>query len=117
LLGYDAVALVVNNASPAQCLSLDQLGTLLSPGAVDVKNWSAVDASFGDVAIEALYILPDNEQRPPRFLLDRLLAGDGLRADLQAVETAAAMSDKINVERNATRHHAAARLDRRAHAC
>jgi len=101
LLGYDAVALVVNNASPAQCLSLDQLGTLLSPGAVDVKNWSAVDASFGDVAIEALYILPDNEQRPPRFLLDRLLAGDGLRADLQAVETAAAMSDKINVERNA----------------
>jgi phosphate transport system substrate-binding protein len=101
LLGYDAVALVVNNASPAQCLSLDQLGTLLSPGAVDVKNWSAVDASFGDVPIETLYILPDNEQRPPRFLLDRLLAGDGLRADLQVIETATAMSDRINVERNA----------------
>ncbi|MCS6872000.1 MAG: substrate-binding domain-containing protein [Anaerolineae bacterium] len=101
LLGYDAVALVVNNASPAQCLSVDQLNTLLSPSAVDVKNWSAVDATLGDVPIEALYILPDNEQRPPRFLLDRLLAGDGLRPDLQVVETASAMSDKLNVERNA----------------
>ncbi|MFQ3537150.1 MAG: substrate-binding domain-containing protein, partial [Aggregatilineales bacterium] len=101
LLGYDAVALVVNNASPAQCLSVDQLNALLSPGAAEVKNWSAVDASLGDVPIEAIYSLPDNEQRPPRFLLDRLLAGDGLRADLQVVETAAAMSDKLNVERNA----------------
>ncbi len=101
LLGYDAVALVVNNASPAQCLSVDQLNTLLSPAAAEVKNWSAVDASLGDAPIEAIYILPDNEQRPPRFLLDRLLAGDGLRPDLQVVESATAMSDKLNVERNA----------------
>ncbi|MCE7949328.1 MAG: hypothetical protein DYG88_18060 [Chloroflexi bacterium CFX4] len=101
LLGYDAVALVANTVSPAQCLSIDQLSTLLAPGAANVNVWSAVDASLGDVAIEALYILPDNEQRPPRFLLDRLLAGDGLRPDLQVAETATAMSDKINVERGA----------------
>lgn len=101
LLGYDAVALVVNNVSPAQCLSVDQLSTLLAPGAAEVKNWSAVDAALGDVAIDTIYILPDDEQRPPRFLLDRLLAGDGLRADLQVIETARAMSERLNVERNA----------------
>ncbi|GAB4552162.1 MAG: PstS family phosphate ABC transporter substrate-binding protein [Anaerolineae bacterium] len=98
LLGYDATVIVVHNGSAASCVTVDQLNSLLAPGAADVKDWNATDSNLATSPITAFYRLPDNPERPPLFLLDRLINGEGLRADLQVVGTSPELAQKINDE-------------------
>lgn len=98
LLGYDATVIVVHNGSAASCVTVDQLNSLLAPGAAEVKDWNATDPNLATSPITAFYRLPDNPDRPPLFLLDRLINGEGLRTDLQVVQTSAELTQKINDE-------------------
>lgn len=97
LIGYDALTVVVNSASKLTCLTVDQttnsLNKLLSPSAVGVKNWNAVDPALGDVAISNVY-LPAAESQA-YVLADSLVAGDKLRNDAQTTENPAQVAQKL----------------------
>lgn len=96
LLGYDAAVVAVNSTSPARCLSLDQFNILLSPSASGVNQWASVDSTLGEGAISTVLAPPEDAQT--RFLFDRLIAGEGLRADLTVVATPAEMISQISAD-------------------
>ncbi|MCC7447222.1 MAG: substrate-binding domain-containing protein [Anaerolineae bacterium] len=100
LIGYDALVVVVNSASTLTCLTIDQttnsLNKLLSPSAAGVKNWNAVDAALGDVAINNVYFPAAESQA--YVLADSLVAGDKLRNDAQTTENPAQVAQKVGSE-------------------
>ncbi len=97
LVGYDALVVVVNNASKLTCLTVDQttnsLNKLLSPSAAGVKNWNAVDPALGDVAISNVYFPAAESQA--YALADSLVAGDKLRNDAQTADAPAKVAEKV----------------------
>ena len=97
LLGYNAAVIAVNAGSPATCLSVDQVGQLLSPSST-VNNWRTIEEVLGESQITAFYGPPATDGEPIRFLLDRAIAGEGLRPDIQPLESAAAIGDKLTTE-------------------
>jgi phosphate transport system substrate-binding protein len=99
LLGYDALVVVVNTASPATCLTKEQLDKLLGPNSADVKNWNVIDPALADSAISAIYSTgPDSQVG---VLASSLITGEKLRADVQPAATYDDIEDKINTDLNA----------------
>ncbi len=125
LLGYNALTVVVHTSSKATCLPVDGLDKLLSPSAAGVKNWQAIDPAIGDAPISGVFApadptltvsatpaatAPATPAATPavetpvsgaRVLADTVVAGTGLRSDLQSTTTAAEIADKIEKDANA----------------
>jgi phosphate transport system substrate-binding protein len=93
VLGYDALLVVVNNASTLTCISSDQLSKLLSPGASGGKNWNAVDSSLGNVPISNVYAPPADSQA--YVLADSIVPGDKLRGDIKTVDDGSKVADQV----------------------
>jgi phosphate transport system substrate-binding protein len=98
LLGYDALVALVNPAAPAACLSVDQFSTLLGPAGADVGSWQSIDPTLEDSPISGVFGPPDVADYATRFRLERLISGDGLRDDIEALETAQAVAERVRSE-------------------
>lgn len=96
LLGYDALMVVVNVSSKATCLTTDQLNKLFGPGSSGVKNWNAVDPAIGDAPINNVYVTAPESQS--YVLADTIIVGDKLRSDVQTLESAAKVGEKVSGE-------------------
>lgn len=96
-LGYDAMVIVVNSGSKAQCLAADAVNKLLGPSATGVSNWQTVDPSIGDAAINPIFITTksDDATSAIRTLVDSVVAGDGLRSDFQIAENSDLLVESV----------------------
>lgn len=84
LVGHHIVALIAHPESPSQCLSHTQLEAALKPSASNiVRDWSFYDAEFADLPLTL--VIPQDD-RIDYLILDSLIAGDGLRADVTEYE-------------------------------
>lgn len=99
LLGYNALVLITNPASPATCITTDQFGTLL--GAGEVADWNKVDAAITSTPISAVYAPPANPDLAERFQLGSSLGSRTLRNDIKALNNATEVADKVAAETNA----------------
>jgi len=98
LLGYNALVLVANTQSPASCLTADQFGTLLSAG--EVKDWNKIDSAIASTPINAVYAPANNPDLPERYQLGVSLGSKTVRSDLQSLNTATEVADKVVAEAN-----------------
>lgn len=84
LVGHHIVALIAHPESPIQCLSQTQLETVLKPSASNiVRDWSFYDPESADLPLTL--VIPQDD-RIDYLILDSLIAGDGLRADVTVYE-------------------------------
>jgi len=79
-LGYDALAVVSNPAiTTVECMTFTELTGLFGPGAAGTTTLNAVNPAWGAGAVQVYGPAADSATYS---LLDGLLPGDGLRADL-----------------------------------
>lgn len=84
LVGHHIVALIAQSEAPSQCLSHSQLEGVLKPSASNiVRDWSFFDPDSADLPLTL--VIPQDD-RIEYLILDSLIAGDGLRADVTIVE-------------------------------
>lgn len=84
LIGHHIAALIANPEAPSQCLSIAQLEAALKPSASNmVGDWSFYSSEFADLSLTL--VLPQDD-RIDYMILDSLIAGDGLRADVTSYE-------------------------------
>ena len=96
IIGHDVIAFITNiETAPTTCLTLEQISTAFAPSVEEtVSNWDQVIENGSDLPL-AVYI-PD-ESTSAHAILDRIVEGDGIRADAVTVastgEIIAAISD------------------------
>ncbi len=79
-LGYDALAVISNPAITAiQCMTFGELTGLFGPGAAGTTTLNTVNPAWGTGTVQLFGPAADSTAYS---LLDTLLPGDGLRADL-----------------------------------
>ena len=84
LVGHHILALIAHPEAPGDCLSHSQLEAALKPSASNIiRDWSFYDAESVDLPL-TLFVPQDD--RINYMILDSLLAGDGLRADVNSYE-------------------------------
>lgn len=84
LVGHHIVALIAQPEAPGQCLSHAQLEAVLKPSASNsVRDWSFFDPESADLPLTL--VMPQDD-RIDYLILDSLIAGDGLRADVKKYE-------------------------------
>ncbi len=98
LLGFNALAILVNSASSLTCLTPDQVNKLLSPSG-GANNWQVVDSSLGNVPITAIYSTPADSKGV--VLANSLVTGGKIRSDVKMLDSAQAVSDQLGKETNA----------------
>lgn len=93
VVGYDIAAVIANPATEFNtCLSGAQLNALLAPSAT-ATQWSQVPEATTDFPI-SLYVPGDNTT--PYALLDTVVEGVGLRADVNSLADDAAIIDAVS---------------------
>ncbi len=86
LVGHHIVALIAHPEAPSQCLSHSQLEAVLKPSASNiVRDWSFYDPESADLPLTL--VIPQDD-RIDYLILDSLIAGDGLRADVTEYDEA-----------------------------
>ena len=84
LIGHHIVALAAHPQAPGECLSHTQLEAVLKPSASNiVRDWSFFDPESADLPLTL--VIPQDD-RIAYLILDSLIAGDGLRADVAIYE-------------------------------
>jgi phosphate transport system substrate-binding protein len=96
MLGYDALVPIVNNQSPATCLTVDQFNALFGPSGADVANWQALDPALADTAIGTIFAPTAVSDYPTRFRFAQLSAVGALRSDIVALDTSANVAENVN---------------------
>lgn len=93
VVGYDIAAVIANPATDfGTCLTSAQLNALFAPSAT-ATQWSQVPDATSDFPV-SLYVPGDNT--PPYALLDSVVEGVGLRADLNSLADDAAIIDAVS---------------------
>ncbi|NDJ61870.1 MAG: hypothetical protein GYB67_12140, partial [Chloroflexi bacterium] len=94
LIGYDVLAFIAHPETDfAQCLTSDQLNTMLIPSAAgQVTDWSQISA---DYAATPLTIVLPPATSASYAQIDERVEGVGLRADLTTLPTAAAITTAV----------------------
>jgi len=88
LVGHYIVAILSHADAPLDCLTAGQVDAALKPTASNlVTNWSFYDAELTD---RALTLFAPPEDRIEQLILDSLVAGDGLRVDVETYADPAA---------------------------
>ena len=100
LIGHNILTFVTNNEFTAlQCLELPTLNTLFAPSAAgNVVDWTAtgaLNASLTEAPI-SLYLPPENTAL--YVLLDDIVDGLGLRADINILATGSEIVDAVSGE-------------------
>jgi phosphate transport system substrate-binding protein len=100
LAGYNAIALVSSpDATFNQCLTSDQLRSLLAPSAQgQVTDWSQVNAENPSSPIT---IVAPPDTVPAYAALDSLVEGVGIRSDVQIAQTDEAAISQVSSNSNA----------------
>ncbi len=84
LIGYHIVAVIAHPDAPIQCLSHGRLESVLKPSASNIAgDWSDFDPEAA--ALPLTLVIPQDD-RIEYLILDSLIAGDGLRADVSIYE-------------------------------
>ena len=87
LVGHHIVAFIAHPGVPLECLSDSQLDDIFKPTASNsVDDWSFYDEASAELPL-TLIVPPDNQIG--YVIVDGLVVGDGLRRDVQTVESAA----------------------------
>lgn len=88
VIGHDAAAFITSpETSFLTCLTQDELNTIFAPsGQETVSNWNQVLADGPD---QALTVYIPNANTSTHAILDRLVEGDGVRADAAALPSGA----------------------------
>lgn len=86
VIGHDAAAFVTSpETSFLTCLTQDELNTIFAPsGEATVSNWNQVIADGPDLA---LTVFVPNANTSTHAILDRVVEGDGIRADAEVLPT------------------------------
>ena len=100
LAGYNAIAFVSSpDAQFNQCLTSDQLRSLLAPSAQgDVTDWSQVNA---ENAPSPITIVAPPDTVPAYAALDTLVEGVGIRSDVQTEQSDDAVISEVTATSNA----------------
>lgn len=88
VIGHDAAAFVTSPATSfLTCLTQDELNTIFAPsGEATVSNWNQVLADGPD---QALTVFVPSANTSTHAILDRVVEGDGVRADAQVLPAGA----------------------------
>ena len=82
LIAHHIVAFIAHPEAPLECLTATNLESVLKPSARDqALDWSLIDPETTDLPL-TLLMPPDD--RVEYLVVDRLVAGDGLRRDIMA---------------------------------
>lgn len=93
LIGHHIVAFVANPDAPAACLTNSQLEAALKPSSNNlVLDWSFVDAESAEIP---LTLFSPRDDTVDYMILDSLIPGDGLRADVTEFEDAIAAIEAV----------------------
>lgn len=84
LIAHSILAFAAHPGTGLQCLTESELDNLFKPSAAhQFRDWSSYDENLEELPI-TLIVPPDN--RVEYVILDRLIAGDGLRRDAKTYE-------------------------------
>ncbi|MCY3866587.1 MAG: substrate-binding domain-containing protein [Chloroflexi bacterium] len=93
LIAHHIVAFIAHPASALECLSATNLETALKPTASDeLMDWSLFDPELTDVP---LTLVMPSDDRVDYLILDRLVAGDGLRGDIMPYSDSQTALDRV----------------------
>jgi phosphate transport system substrate-binding protein len=94
LLSHYISAFVAHPDAPLECLSANELNEALKPSASNrAADWSFYDAEMTDLS---LTLFRPRDNRIDYLILDSLVAGDGLRKDVEVYEDPAAAAAEIS---------------------
>jgi phosphate transport system substrate-binding protein len=83
LVGHNIATFIANPADAfVTCLTLADINTVFAPSATTITNWTQVNPSYTD---EPLTIFVPASDSVTTALLDALVRGEGLRADVQVL--------------------------------
>lgn len=93
VIAHHIVAVIAHPAAPLECLSATNLGTALKPSASNQSlDWSVFDAELTDLP---LTLIAPQDDRVEYLVIDRLIAGDGLRGDIMSYSDGATAVDLV----------------------